>query len=427
MTTHAEESPSKEAHVDAPQDSDLNVEPTPPEAVAGASTAETLSSDVHTEECGLDVEATPLETSSRSGAVETLASSLDTEAGSESVTAQEAPELAEQASSQDEVRSESFAAQETPGLAEQASSEDEARSEDEGVREREAPAQQQCTPEDDEVVLESSFIPSSPSAANRQAVRESTRVDSNCAREAAMMLQCLPPLEAARLALSMEDEERLAAFSYMSHEDRAAVIAGMPFDTAVAAGLMDPCFDADMEELLSDEGEDEGGCQASRSKKWPRSLASSARVGNIGSRARGAASSAASSMRHGLTQAVEKGRTVEMPAKVTEYGGKVSGAATRTAGLAKEKMLQAAEKAKVSAEKSKVSELGGRAIDIAGSAARRAKEATVKAAPSSTGEAKEKAKEKVAVAADTASNALSSMSKGFASMMKRPSQQKSSP
>jgi hypothetical protein len=274
--------------------------------------------------------------------------------------------------------------------------------------------------EDDEVVLESYQVTSSPSQPSRQAVRESNCLDSLSGRDVALMLTGMPPVEAARLALSMEDEERILALAYMNSQDRDAVIGAMPYESAVAAGLIDPDYDGEEMVEVTEDYEGSGRqLPPGRRASWLRSLGdrspsggaspSSFRIGNIKDKAVGATSS----LRDGLSQAAGRARASEMPSKAV-------GAASTAAGSARKSFLQAAEKAKVS-------ERAMGAMGAAGSAARRAREAAVAAAPSSTEQAKEKAKEKAAVAketatvaagmaAHTASAALSSASKGIASM-----------
>jgi len=288
--------------------------------------------------------------------------------------------------------------------------------------------------DDEEVVLESYQVNSSPSHISRQAVREGGYLDSLSACEVANMLRGMPPMEAARLALSMEDEERHVALAQMSDKERNAIVGAMPFDMAVAAGLVNPDVDdEEMVECFDDVDEDGDLRHRSRSGSWISGGSASSTGYSNSNSIRDKASDAAASVRSGLTQAAGRARS-------SAQAEKAIGAASTAADMAKTSLLQAKEKAMVSAENAKVSEraekakvsaIGAKeqamvsamgAMGVAKEQARRAREAAAAATPTSgeakerAGAAKEKAIEKAAVAAQSASAALSSASKGLSSM-----------
>jgi len=272
--------------------------------------------------------------------------------------------------------------------------------------------------EADEVVLESLAPIGSHHNRPRAVVREGSCMDSLSTQEAAQVLATVPPFEAARLALSMDGEERMEALACMPERARKAVLGALPYDVRLAAGFIDADLEDELLEYNSDSDED-----MAEDRGWRRrdsfgdtasSNASSSKstVSVLSQRAMGAAGTAAGQMRSGLEKAAElaaeRARTSEVPAKVAMYGGKAKDAASNAAGAARQSLGRAAEKAKAS-------ELGGRASDLSGKALGAACTAATQAS-----EAKMKAKELGAAAADTAKAKLSSASKSIASFMRKP-------
>lgn len=110
--------------------------------------------------------------------------------------------------------------------------------------------------EADEVVLESFSPIGSHVHCPRAVVREGSCMDSLSTQEAAQLLVRVPPLEAARLALSMDEEERMAALAYMPANSRKAVLAALPYNVRLTAGLMDLEIEDHVEKYDEDSDED---------------------------------------------------------------------------------------------------------------------------------------------------------------------------
>jgi hypothetical protein len=208
----------------------------------------------------------------------------------------------------------------------------------------------------------------------------------------------------------MEDEERIAALTYMNPRDRDAVIAAMPFNDAVAAGLVDPDYEGEEEMLEVHENYDENGDELPSVTRKQSGSSGSGSVTKATKTVSTKAMGAASSARHSLTHSVRQARESDMTMKVAS-------ATTSAVGKAKTSLVQATSQARAGAEKSGVYESAMGAMSTASKAARKAKEAI---APSSEtqGKAKEKATQAASAASSTASSALSSASKGLASMLK---------